>query len=89
MEVQSQMNTPAVTGVTARPPATTVSKLKRDALVLENSRALEAALAQTPESRLEEVARARHLIGQVRWPPDEMIRRIAELLGIHIESPSE
>lgn len=89
MEVQSQMNAPAVTNVTARPSATSVSRLKRDALVLEDSRALEAALARTPESRPEEVERARRLIGQVRWPPDEIIRRLSELLGIHLESSPE
>lgn len=47
---------------------------------------LNRALEQTPAVRPGAVARARELIGDVKYPPDEAINGIAKLLSMRIES---
>lgn len=65
----------------APPTARTPTRIT-DLVALKDSTALQVALAETPELRPEEVERAQRLVGDVRWPPDEITRRIAELLAI-------
>ncbi len=45
---------------------------------------LERALQDTPKLRPEKVERARELVADVKYPPDEMLDRIANLLAIHV-----
>jgi hypothetical protein len=53
--------------------------------------ALNQALRAEPEVRAEAVARARELIGDVKWPPREAIEQISNLLAVHLlaEAKSE
>ena len=49
------------------------------------SHALEARLAATPDVRPEAVERAKQLIGDPGYPPNEAIEKIATLLAMEIE----
>lgn len=70
-------------GTAAHQPPPRALARTGDEVSLEQSAALLTALADTPDVRPEEVERAKQLIGDVRWPPEETIRRIAELLAIN------
>jgi len=52
----------------------------------EQAAQLNQALRETPEVRPEAVARAQHLIGDVRYPPDETLQSIARLLAIQLRN---
>lgn len=52
----------------------------------EQTQALEQKLARTPDTRPEEVERARSLISDVQYPPEEMMNRLASLLAMHIKN---
>lgn len=56
-----------------------------DAVTFEGTRALEQKLADIPATRPAEVERARSLIADVKYPPQEMMSRIASLLAMHIK----
>lgn len=45
---------------------------------------LNQALQRTPEVRAEVVAKARLLVGDVKYPPDTTIQRIARLLAMEL-----
>ncbi len=45
--------------------------------------AIHEQLSRTPATRSEEIARVRTLIND-HYPPDEMVRRIANLLAVHV-----
>jgi hypothetical protein len=65
-------------------PASTEASTATDDVALENSRALTAALHQTPASRADKVRHALELVGQPAYPPPETIRKISHLLAIQI-----
>jgi hypothetical protein len=65
------------------------TKVVRDEVALENSRALTTALHNTPESRQDVVRRATELVGNAAYPPPETIRMISHLLAIQMETESE
>ena len=44
------------------------------------------ALAQTPDIRADQVARAKELVKQSDYPPAEMVRKIGELLAGHLSN---
>lgn len=50
----------------------------------ERTQALESALKEMPAVRPEKIARARALVADVKYPPDEVLNRIANLLAIHV-----
>lgn len=50
----------------------------------ERTRALEQRLKELPASRPEQVERARNLVADVKYPPAEMLDRIANLLALHV-----
>ena len=58
-------------------------------VAFENSRALTAALQNTPESREDVIRRATELVGDVNYPPPETIRRISHLLAIQMQAEGE
>jgi hypothetical protein len=58
-------------------------------VALENSRALTAALKNTPESRDDVVRRATELVGDVNYPPPETIRMISNLLAIQMHAQDQ
>jgi hypothetical protein len=49
-----------------------------------SANAIHEQLARSPATRPEEVARVRSLLTD-HYPPDEMVRRIANLLAVHIK----
>ena len=51
--------------------------------------ALEGALAQAPDVRDPETARAAKLLDIPNYPPQELIRKIARLMAEHLENPPE
>jgi hypothetical protein len=60
---------------------------RTDDVVLDQSQALEARLAEAPEVRTEAVERGKALATDPRYPPAETIRKIANLLAINFDSP--
>lgn len=46
--------------------------------------ALERALREDPPVRPEQVQQARVYVGDAKYPPDEMLDRIANLLALHL-----
>ncbi|MBL9137224.1 MAG: hypothetical protein JNK85_15230 [Verrucomicrobiales bacterium] len=84
MEVQS--NHPAG-GIN---PASTVrtearrTKEPTEQVNFAQSAAVEQALQKTPEIRTEAVDRAKALVGSINYPPPETIRRLSNLLAMHL-----
>jgi hypothetical protein len=62
------------------------SKAGADDVSFQDSAVLETALEKLPETRAEAVERARNLIGDVHYPPEETIRKISHLLAIQLDS---
>ena len=62
-------------------------RVDQDKAVFDQSRNLNRALSASPEIRGAEVARAQELIASVKYPPDEVIRGIAQLLAFTKDQP--
>jgi hypothetical protein len=89
MEINSNMNASGVKGPTPAKRVATASKLATDDVSLAGSAALEKSLQETPDSRPEAVEKARQLINDVQYPPQETIKKISHLLAIKLKSDSE
>lgn len=86
MEINFHLRSLNATGAAfVRRPDTSEAKAVQDEVAFENSRALTAALHKTPESREDVVRRATELVGDVNYPPADMIRRISHLLAIEMQ----
>ena len=59
----------------------------QDKAIFDQSRSLNQALSASPEIRGAEVARAQELIASVKYPPDDVIRGIAQLLAFTKDHP--
>lgn len=70
------------------PPTREREETPVDSVNFSEAGALGEALRAEPETRPEVVERARKLIGQVNWPPDEAIQQLAELLAIRMHPES-
>lgn len=86
MEIEFNPVRPAVTGAgqpvarrEAAPAVQADAPFKRAA-------ALEDSLREIPLVRPEKVAHARSLVADVKYPPEETLDRIANLLALHIKS---
>jgi len=90
MEIHFHSSVPPV-GTVAPPPKTSVRQAQSDEqlVTLENVQALRSALANTPDSRPDAVARATQLVGRVEYPPPETIQKISHLLAMHLQSESQ
>jgi hypothetical protein len=88
MQVNPSSNSGSVDGMNE---ASTVrrSRAESDGASFENAEALNSALQRAPDVREGEVTRAKGLLGDVKYPPEEGIRRIANLLAIHWEAEVE
>jgi hypothetical protein len=51
----------------------------------EQAQSLERSVKNLPLVRPEEVERARALVADVQYPPNEMLDRIANLLALHMQ----
>ena len=72
----------AISGRTAAPGA----RLGQDTLALSATETLSHTLEQTPDVRPSKVAQAKTFIGDVKWPPAEIISKIATLLANHVRT---
>jgi hypothetical protein len=84
MEINTNISAGGINGpIPPRQPAK--AKEAADGVSFGNSAALDGALQNVPGSRPEEVDRARNLIGDVNYPPQETIKKISTLLAIHLD----
>ena len=89
MQINTYYHFSPVEGVNALPPVAPKSAVgpapaTEDVASFPSATALNQALAQTPDIRADEVARAKELVKQSDYPPAEMVRKIGELLAGHL-----
>jgi len=63
--------------------ATRTNRAAQDQADFNQTQGLEHALNAIPAVRGEEVARAKTLVSSLRYPPDELIEGISQLLALH------
>ena len=86
MEINFHLrNLDSVGKLSVAKPAQRAAQAVEDEVAFENSRALSAALQNTPESRDDVVRRATALVGDVNYPPPETIRMISNLLALQMQ----
>lgn len=84
MEINTNINADGVNGaIPPKRPAAT--RPVSDGVSLSGSTALDNALQSVPATRPEAVARATALISDVNYPPQEIIKKLAVLLAIHLD----
>ncbi|MCL5097772.1 MAG: hypothetical protein M1608_09670 [Candidatus Omnitrophica bacterium] len=88
MQVNPSNNLEPVIGIT-RPRLVREVRNDQDQVAFDRSESLNRALAQTPQVREAEVARAKSLVEQSTYPPIGTIRRIANLLAMKLGSDIE
>lgn len=71
------------------PQASTVQRTRevpppRDDAQFKGTEALTQAMAKLPETRPEVVHQAKQLVGSVKYPPEQTLSRIANLLAMHL-----
>jgi hypothetical protein len=86
MEVKLNANLGAVARSIARPIRTTPTGPAAADASFGSAEALDTQLRGTPDVRPEAVARAQQLIGNPKYPGDETIQRLANLLVSHLDS---
>lgn len=64
---------------------TNTAEAANEAAHFEAAQQLERSLRDVPATRPEEVARAKELVNQVQYPPQEMMDRISSLLALHLK----
>lgn len=84
MEINPNFSLGPIGRVHRVPAGSRESKVARDVVSLAGAEALNRSLQAAPDSRAEEVARAKDLIGQVDYPPRQTIQRISALLAINL-----
>ena len=78
--------------VSLPPVAMSGSKLRSasgavsDEMAFDQSQALDQRLQEQPAVRAEVVAKAKELVSDVHYPPQETIRKIASLLAMNLDS---
>ena len=74
-------------GIETRGPepkaATRANRAAQEQADFNQTQSLEQALNAIPTTRSEEVARAKTLVSSLRYPPDELIGEISQLLALH------
>ena len=85
MEIKLNTNLDSVARVQPTPSnASRAIERKSDMPAFENSKALEAQLANLPDVRLDKLERALNLIGQPNYPPVQTMNGLAALLAAHL-----
>jgi hypothetical protein len=84
MEIQPNQRTSSL-----NPAAVAKARVRRpepasDQVSLAGSAAVNRALENTPDKRVELVQRARNLVGDPTYPPRETIHRLSELLALRL-----
>ncbi len=62
---------------------------KGDRVQFDQTASLEKALKETPDVRPDVIDRAKDLVANPNYPPPEVIKRISNLLAIHVQEESE
>jgi hypothetical protein len=86
MHIEFNPGRPTGPGASQSTPPRTQVVSDSETASFEQTRALEQKLSLASESRPEEVSRARSLIADVKYPPEEMMSRIANLLAMHVKN---
>jgi hypothetical protein len=85
MEVKANINVDAAHRVITTPSRTRTPEPEANTASFQRADALDQALRATPVARPEAVARARELIGDVKYPPADTIKGIAALLALKVD----
>jgi hypothetical protein len=72
----------SVTGSIPRPTNNNAVRPEGDQAEFVNSQTIDQALRDQPEVRPEAVAMAKGLVEDASYPPDETVRRLANLLAL-------
>jgi len=80
-----RISDPGTSQPIARGPSTPATS-DTSGLPHERTQALEQSLRDAPQVRPEVVDRARALVADVKYPPDEVLDRISALLALHVKS---
>lgn len=87
MQIDPNLSVGAVARTASQlPQAMAKAKVEQDQAVFGQSEALSQELKDTPAVRSNEVDRAMVLIGQVEYPPPQVIRRISSLLAMNLQA---
>ena len=89
MEIKLSHNLGAVTRLANGPARPRETKAPAENVAFNRAEALNKALDASPGARPEVVARARALVEDSNYPPPETIKRIANLLALHLDADSE
>ncbi len=89
MEVKANKNVDAAQRLPLSPIKPRATSGGGDTTSFNRVEALEQSLAVTPATRPEAVARAKELIGDVKYPPARAIDGIAALLALKLDIGSE
>lgn len=89
MEVKANINIDASPRVGVNPARRQTVSARADTVSFQKVEALDQALQATPPVRTEEIARARDLIGDVKYPPADTINSIAALLALKMGAIAE
>lgn len=84
MQVNPINNSGSVAGVTNQRDARAARVDAREDASFAQTDKLHSALQALPDIRESEVTRAKALVDQSNYPPMETIRRLANLLAIHL-----
>ena len=89
MEINTNLNAARVERTPAQQPAVRNSTVTSDTAVFSGAQSLAQALENVSDLRVEAVERARALISQIDYPPQETIRKLANLFAMHLDSNDE
>ena len=91
MQIDPNARTKLVEGISpTNSPVSPPPKRLTEALAdFHDAESLNLAVRDQEEVRSEKIERALNLIGQVKWPPGDTIRRIAHLLATKMERPED
>ena len=84
MQVSPNHGSGPVSRTWLKAPSSAPGGTKADTVRFDGAAALDRALADTPDLRADRVERARELIRDVSYPPEETIQRIASLLATNL-----
>jgi hypothetical protein len=89
MEVKANNNVDAAQRLLVSPVKPRAVTVGADTASFNRVEALEQSLAATPAVRPDAVARARELLGDIKYPPVKAIDGIAALLALKLTGGSE
>ena len=89
MEIKWNSNIDPVVRAGPSPIKARAPQAGTDSVAFDQVEVLDQALRATAAGRPEMIGRARQLIGNVKYPPEETIQRIATLLAMSLDDDTE